>query len=125
MRESKLWSWHIVSAVIILVFLGIHMTIMHMGAVWGALGLGSGDPTRASEVFHRSRQVFFMITYIVLLAAALFHGFYGLRSILCELSLPKTLEKITGLLCAAAGLVLFIYGGYVAVAVYRMGEVLP
>ncbi len=125
MRESRLWSWHIISAVIILAFLGIHMIIMHMGAIWGALGTGSGHPVRSDEVFRRSQQLFFMITYILLLGAALFHGLYGLRSMLCELSLSRILEKAIGGLCAAAGCALFVYGSYVAVAVYRMGEMRP
>ena len=96
MRESKLWFWHILTAVIILVLLGLHMGIMHLSAILNALGIGSGDPTKSAEVFHRSQQLFFMITYILLLGAALFHGLYGLRSMLFELSLSKTLEKFIG-----------------------------
>lgn len=125
MRESRLWFWHIISAVIILVFLGIHMGIMHLDAILVALGVGSGDPVRSADVFRRGRQLFFMITYIVLLGSALFHGLYGLRSILWELSLSRALEKAVGGLCAVAGFALFIYGSYVAVAVFRMGEVMP
>jgi succinate dehydrogenase / fumarate reductase membrane anchor subunit len=120
MRESKLWFWHILTAVIILVLLGLHMGIMHLSAILNALGIGSDDPTKSAEVFHRSQQLFFMITYILLLGAALFHGLYGLRSMLFELSLSKTLEKFIGGLCAVAGFVLFIYGSYVAVAVYQL-----
>ena len=120
MRESKLWSWHILTAVIILVLLGLHMGIMHLGAIGHALGIGSGDPTHSDEVFRRSQQLFFMITYILLLGAALFHGLYGLRSMFFELSLSKTAEKLIGGLCAVAGFALFIYGSYVAVAVFQL-----
>ena len=120
MRESKLWFWHILSGVVILVLLGIHMGIMHLGAIWSALGIGSADPTKSAEVFRRSETFIFMITYIVLLGAALFHGLYGLRSMLFELSLSKTLEKAIGGLCAVAGIALFIYGSYVAVKVYQV-----
>ena len=120
MRESKLWAWHIVTAAIILVLLGLHMGVMHLGAILHALGIGAGHPTHADEVFRRSQQLFFMVTYILLLGAALFHGLYGLRSMLFELSLSKTAEKLIGGLCAVAGFALFIYGGYVAVAVFRL-----
>ena len=34
-----------------------------------------------------------MITYILLLGAALYHGLYGLRTILFELTLSRALEK--------------------------------
>ncbi len=124
MRESKLWFWHILSGVVILVLLGIHMGIMHLGAIWSALGIGSGEPTQWSEVIARSRQALFMVTYIVLLGAALFHGLYGLRSMLFELSLSKSVEKAIGGLCAVAGVVLFIYGSYVAIVVFQMKGVL-
>jgi succinate dehydrogenase / fumarate reductase membrane anchor subunit len=120
MRESKLWSWHILSAVIILVLLGTHMTIMHLGALMKMAGIGSGDPTQSAEVFHRSQQFAYMIGYILLLGAALFHGLYGLRSMICELSLSRLSEKVIGGLCAVAGVALFIYGSYVAILVFRM-----
>ncbi len=123
MRESKLWSWHIVTALIILVLLGVHMCIMHLGAVLSSVGIGSSEPVKAEQVFHRSGQLMFMVGYIVLLAAALFHGLYGLRSMLTELSLSKTFEKLIGTLCALAGIGLFIYGSYVAYAVFQMGGV--
>jgi succinate dehydrogenase hydrophobic anchor subunit len=123
MRESKLWFWHILSAVIILVLLGLHMGTMHLGAVTSTFGIGSGDPVKSAEVFHRSQQFIYMITYIALLGAALFHGLYGLRSMLFELSLSKMMEKLIGGICAVGGIVLFIYGSYVAVVVFQMKEV--
>ncbi len=123
MRESKLWSWHIVTAVIILVLLGVHMCIMHLGAVLNTLGIGSSEPVKAEQVFHRSGQLMFMVGYIVLLAAALFQGLYGLRSMLLELSLSKAFEKFIGAVCTIAGIGLFIYGSYVAYAVFQMGGV--
>ena len=116
MRESKLWFLHIISAVVILFLLGSHMGIMHMGSILHSFGLDvSEHPTSADEVFQRSQQVLFMIIYIVLLGTALFHGLYGLRSIIYELSLPKSLEKLVGRLLCVAGIALFFYGSYVAV----------
>ncbi|MDI9611955.1 MAG: hypothetical protein QM330_02675 [Acidobacteriota bacterium] len=120
MRESRLWFWHILSAVAILFLLGLHMGIMHMGTVLEALGLGSTHPTATAEVFARSQHLFFMITYIALLGTALFHGLYGFRSILCELSLSQSLQKAIGRLCTVAGFALFLYGTYVAVRVFQM-----
>ena len=82
MRESRLWFWHILSAVVILVLLGVHMGTMHLGAILQLVGIGSGDPVHSAQVFHRSQQFIYMVTYILLLGAALFHGLYGLRSML-------------------------------------------
>lgn len=125
MRESKLWSWHILTAVIILVLLGLHMGIMHLSAIMSALGLGSAEPTKSADVFHRSQQAFFMVTYILLLGSALFHGLYGLRSMIFELSISKSAQKAIGGLCAVAGVALFIYGSYAAIAVFQMKGVQP
>jgi succinate dehydrogenase / fumarate reductase membrane anchor subunit len=119
-RESKYWFWHILSAIIILVLLGVHMGTMHMGTLLNSIGIGSGDPVKSAEVFHRSQQLIYMVTYILLLGAALFHGLYGLRSMLFELSLSKGMERAIGGVCTVAGVVLFIYGSYVAVKVYQM-----
>ena len=116
MRESKLWFLHIITAIVILVLLGSHMGIMHMGSILNHLGFSFSDhPTSSDHVFQRSRQVLFMIVYIILLGAALFHGLYALRGIFYELSLPKVLEKTIGRVLCVAGIVLFIYGSYVAV----------
>jgi succinate dehydrogenase hydrophobic anchor subunit len=120
MRESKLWFWHIVSAVVILVLLGIHMGIMHLGAILSIIGIGIHDPVASASVFHRSQQLLFMITYILLLGTALFHGLYGLRSILFELSFPRKVEKAIGGLCAVAGIALFVYGSRVAILLFQM-----
>jgi len=120
MRESRLWFWHILSAVVILVLLGVHMGTMHLGAILHFVGIGSGEPVHSAEVFHRSQQFIYMVTYILLLGATLFHGLYGLRSMLIELSLSKVMEKAIGSVCALAGIALFIYGSYVA---FRLWEV--
>ena len=122
MRESKLWFLHIITAIIILVLLGSHMGIMHMGSILNSLGFNFSDhPTNSGEVFQRSRQVLFMFVYIALLGTALFHGLYGLRSIFYELSLPKVIEKTVGRVLCVAGIALFLYGSYVAVQLVQKG----
>ena len=116
MRESKLWFLHIITAIVVLFLLGSHMGIMHMGSILSALGFNFSDhPTNVEEVFRRSKQVLFMVVYIVLLGSALFHGLYGLRGIVCELSLPNWLEKSVGKIFCIVGTFLFLYGSYVAV----------
>ena len=119
MRESRLWFWHILSSVVILILLGIHMGTMHLSEILEMMGFGSGEPVDASLVFERSRQAIYMVAYILLLGVGLFHGLYGLRSIFFELSLPRRAEKTIGGLLAVAGIALFIYGSYVAVALFQ------
>ena len=64
-----------------------------------------------------------MIIYILLLGTGLFHGLYGLRSLFFELSLSKSLEKTIGGVLAVAGIALFLYGSYVAVALFQTSGV--
>ena len=123
MRESRLWFWHILSAVVILVLLGVHMGTMHLSEILHRMGFGTGDPIDSSQVFDRSRQAVYMVTYILLLGTGLFHGLYGLRSIFFELSLSKSVEKTIGGILAVAGIALFIYGSYVAVALFQTSGV--
>jgi succinate dehydrogenase hydrophobic anchor subunit len=96
---------------------------MHLSELLHMAGIGSGDPVDSSQVFERSRQAVYMVTYILLLGTGLFHGLYGLRSIFFELSLSKALEKTIGGVLAVAGVALFLYGSYVAVVVFQTNGV--
>jgi len=118
MRESTLWMLNIIAGAVILVLLGVHMAIMHLDAILGFVGLAPSGTVEAQVVFARSRQALFMTTYIILLGAALYHGLYGLRKIVFELTLSKIVEKLVDWFLIIAGLALFVYGGYVAIAVF-------
>jgi len=118
MRESTLWMLNIIAGAFILVLLGVHMTIMHMDAVLGFFGYHAGDAIDAQAVFERSRQGLFMVTYIILLGTALYHGLYGLRKIVFELSLSSSVEKAVDWILSLGGLALFAYGAYVAIALF-------
>lgn len=120
MRESTLWMWHIFAGAVVFILLGIHMLIIHFDSILHLLGLGSGDVLVAESVFARSKQLGFMITYILLLGFALYHGLYGLRNILFELTLPKGVELVISLVLVMVGVFLFVYGTYVAIAVFGM-----
>jgi succinate dehydrogenase hydrophobic anchor subunit len=118
MRESTLWILHIFAGVIILFLLGLHMFIMHLDSILGFFNIGYADPLSNEVVFGRSKQVFFMVTYIILLGTALYHGFYGLRNILFELDLKRGMEKILNYFLSFCALFLFLYGTYVAIFVF-------
>ncbi len=118
MKESTLWVAHILAGAVILILLSLHMGIMHLDDILSALGLTQGHSIEASSVFARSKMIFFMITYILLLGAALYHGFYGLRTLLFELNLSRPLQIAINLSVTLLGSVLFIYGTYAAIFVF-------
>lgn len=118
MRDQKLWTWHLAAGLVILVFLGMHMTVMHLNGVVVLKGLNpaGGHPVDWQNVVSRARTGFFMVTYIVLLGAALFHGLYGLRNIFFELDPASWLKRTLSMVLLLGGLGLFIYGTWAAIA---------
>ncbi len=118
MRESKLWLLHLLAGAIIFLLLGLHMVIMHLDDLLRLFGTGYEDPIDASSVFARSRQLFFMVTYIILLGVALYHGLYGLKNIINELNLSCVVEKIVAGVLTLGGFLLFVYGAYAAIFIF-------
>ncbi len=119
MRDQRWWTWHIAAGAIILVFLGLHMVIMHMETIFHLFNPAGGRPIAWANVLDRAKSGFFMVTYIVLLGAALFHGLYGLRTILFELNPGAGLKKGLSLLFVVGGLALFVFGAWAAWASYQ------
>lgn len=120
MRETKYWTWHMTAGVVIFFLLGLHMLIMHTGGIthWFAPHPG-GAVSQANSQF-RDGLPLFTVTYILLLAVALYHGFYGLRTILFELTLTPALEKAVSVILLLAGLGLFGLGTWAAIAAHAL-----
>jgi succinate dehydrogenase / fumarate reductase membrane anchor subunit len=120
MRETKYWTWHMASGVVILFLLGLHMLIMHLGGTTHLFAPHGGEAvSRANSVF-RDGKLFFTFTYILLLGVALYHGLYGLRTILFELTLKPAVEKITSFVLLVVGLGLFGLGAWAAIVTHAL-----
>ena len=118
MRDRTLWTWHIFAGVVILVFLGLHMTIMHLNGTFPTFNNAFGGEAESwQNVAARAKSLFFTVTYVVMLGAALFHGLFGLRGILLELNPGAGLRRSIDIAFSLAGLALFAFGAWVAVAV--------
>ncbi len=122
MREQSLWTWHVAAGVVVLVLLGLHMTIMHLDVVVGIFNPAGGSPVDWANVVERGKSTLFLINYVVLLGAALYHGLYGLRNILFELNPPLGLRKTLGWLLMLAGIGLFVVGSWAAWASFDMSR---
>ena len=116
MRDRTLWTWHIGAGVVILVLLGLHMAIMHLDQTLGIFGTAGAEPVEWESVAARAGSVFFTVTYVLLLGAALYHGFYGLRNILMELNPGAGLRKTINVGLTVLGLALFAFGTWAALA---------
>lgn len=115
MRETKYWTWHMTAGVVIFFVLGMHMVSIHMGGLTHLFvhfrGVDAAAPANSQA---RDMHLFFPIAYILLLATALYHGLYGLRTILFELTLKPAIEKTISVFLLIVGLGLFSLGTWAA-----------
>ena len=121
MRETRLWSLHLLAIPIIFILLGLHFAIMHYAPVFYGMSV---EEARSFEVMiERGRSVAQFVLYILLLAAGLYHGFYGLRGIIRELPLTAPLARIVDIGILLFGLLIFALGTYVTwwTFSYRIG----
>ena len=116
MRETKYWTWHILAGAVILFLLGLHMLVMHLTAIAGVLNPSGGEAIAWANVLARSRMLALVLVYILLLGAALYHGLYGLRTILLELGPGAVLQKAINVVFWIGGIGLFVIGTWAAIA---------
>jgi succinate dehydrogenase hydrophobic anchor subunit len=121
-RDQGLWTWHIGAGAVILVLLGLHMTVMHLDEIVRVFNPAPGDPVDWANVVARGKSVFFLVSYVLLLGAALFHGLYGLRNILFELNPATGVKKALNGLFLTAGFVLFAVGTWAAWAGFTLAR---
>ena len=120
MRETKYWTWHMAAGVVILFLLGLHMVTMHLGGITHLFSPHGGEATSRANSLFRDGLLFFTVTYILLLGVALYHGLYGLRTILFELTLKPAVEKAVTIVLLLVGLGLLGLGTWAAVAAHSI-----
>jgi len=120
MNGTKYWIWHMSAGVVLLFLLGLHMLIMHMiGTAHWFAPYGTEADELQNSLF-RDRKLFFTVTYIFLLGIALYHGLYGLRTMLFELTLKPAVEKSITIALLVVGLGLFGLGTWAAVVAHSV-----
>ena len=124
MRETYSWTWFIIAGIVIFILGGLHMMTVHMNAILGIFNPAPGDAVAWENVSWRGRNLFFTVTYIFLLAAVLYHGFFGLRTIVFELGPSRRAQQFITKFLWFAGIVLFVIGTYAAIAARSLGKAL-
>ena len=120
MRETKYWTWHMAAGVVILFLLGLHMLVMHVGGITQLFAPHGGEAISKENSLFRDGKLFFTVTYILLLGTALYHGLYGFRTILFELTLRPAVEKAVTLVLVILGLGLFGLGAWAAITAHAI-----
>lgn len=118
--EVEYWTWFIIAGIVVFILLGLHMMIIHMDGLLGIFNPAGGSALDWKNVIHRSHSVFFTITYVILLGAALYHGFYGLRTILFELGCKKGIQSLITIAVWVIGIALFCVGLYANIAIHTV-----
>jgi succinate dehydrogenase / fumarate reductase membrane anchor subunit len=108
---------HIVAGALLIVFLGIHTVIMHYDTVMGYLGLSSAEALDFNNsVLPRMKSLAHTVIYLILLVIGLYHGLYGVRSMIYELAIPTGAKKAAGILLLLVGLAVGAWGVYTILA---------
>lgn len=116
MRDSKLWTIHLLAGVVILFLLGLHMGIMHLDEILKIFNPAGSEGIDWENVLARMKMFGFAIVYILLLGFALYHGFYGLNKIIGETNIKDNARKFWSTILTIFAFVLFIIGTYSAIA---------
>ncbi len=124
MRETAYWIWFLIAGLVIFVLGGLHMAVVHLSGIVGIFNPAGAEAVAWENVAFRSHSAFFMTAYILLLAAVLYHGFYGLRTIVFELGICKACQRSLTVALWIVGVVLFIVGAYAAIAAKTLGAAL-
>jgi succinate dehydrogenase hydrophobic anchor subunit len=118
MRESTLWLWFLIAGIVIFALLGVHIVVLHLPKI--VAGQSYSQALSFSSVAERGRSTFFTTIYVVLLAALLYHGLYGLRAILIELLTSRAAGRMISWVLSLLGVATFIYGTYTAILATRL-----
>lgn len=117
--ETRYWTWHMAAGIALFFLLGLHMTTVHLG---GLTGLFVADPAgqAVSPVNSQARDASLFLTtvYVLLLGLGLYHGLYGLRTIILELTLPPQTERTVTAILVIVGLGLFGLGAWAAITAH-------
>jgi len=116
MGRTRLHLLHMFTGVLIASLLGIHVVILHLDAVLGFFGVDATEPTSWQSMIARASQGIWAGLYIALLAFVLYHALYGLRGIILEVTTSVKLERIITWSFIIIGIIAFIWGAYVPVA---------
>ncbi|MFC1932713.1 hypothetical protein ACFLXU_03660 [Chloroflexota bacterium] len=104
--RTRLQLLHMLAGVLIAGLLGIPIVTLHL----------TSDPTSWGSMIGRATQGIWVGIYIALLAAVLYHALYGLRGIILETTTSPKIERIITRTLIVIGVVAFIWGSYVPVA---------
>lgn len=117
MRAAYWRLLQLVTAVVVFFLLAAHMSLLKLGHFVGIFG--AQEPSVSwSSVTERAASAGWTSFYVILLAVGLYHGLYGLRAVLLELSLPSVIARSLDYALVAVGVAVFAFGSYIAISAH-------
>jgi len=127
MKESRLWFWHLISGLALILLLGVHTVIQHFDSIltwlgfipqaaWQSGGHLVGSLNFQHAVLPRMQSVSMTAVYLLLVVFGLFHGLYGLRSMIFELKFSAKAKQVVGVVILIIGIAAAVYGVYTVLA---------
>lgn len=118
--HMKYWLVNALCGVVVLFLLGGHMAGMHLDDLLALVFGSSTEPLEWAEVNDRGQSPFFTVSYVFLLGTALFHGLYGLHTILTERWSGRRAARLILYGCWSAGVILFLTGTIATVSFHLL-----
>ena len=118
MGSAYLRLAQLITGVVVAILLGIHIVLSHQVVILGSLGIEVTEPTAWASMIERASQGTFVGIYIALLACGLYHAIYGLRNIILEVTPSVKTGRIITRALIAIGIIVFIWGTYVPIALF-------
>jgi succinate dehydrogenase / fumarate reductase membrane anchor subunit len=114
LNRAGVWGWLMqrITAALLAVVLGVHLYVLHFSGEHAALTVAG--------VSIRLKSLAYLLVDYSLLAAALYHGLYGLRSVLLDYISGGRTERALTVAVWVVGLGAFVYGVY-ALAPFILG----
>lgn len=103
-----------------MVLAGMHLASFHLDDVMALVFSNTTEPLAWAQVSARGQSLAYVAGYVFLLGTTLFHGFYGLHTVLTEAWSSKRAAVVVNLFCWFAGLGLFAIGTVAAVYFHVM-----
>lgn len=106
----RYWFLNAVCGLLVLLLLGLHMGALYLDDLMSVIFGTPGGALDWSNVSGRGQSAMVTLVYVVFLGTALFHGLYGLHTMLTEYWSSRRAARLILSGCWIAGLLLFIVG---------------
>ncbi|MEW6398973.1 MAG: hypothetical protein AB1503_07400 [Bacillota bacterium] len=104
MKELRTWAWILqrASGAVLVFALGLHWVVQHH--------VSPGAEITFAGVHLKLQWLLYLVSDVLLLAFALFHGLNGLRTVILDFRVPRSAAAVLTVVLVLVGLGALVYG---------------